>query len=200
MSASNKINTYLRHVPAWLVYVVGLLPPVWLFWQALTGGLGVDPVKALEHEVGKLGLQVLIFGLAITPMRKLTGVNLHKFRRAIGLVGFFYIFLHLLVWLDVQILGQIWTDILKRPYITVGMAGFTLLLPLAITSNNQSIRKLGAAGWRRLHRLVYGAVLLGGVHYTMIGKVWQPEALAYLAVIIILLLLRLSPRMVLRRV
>lgn len=193
MSLSQTVNSALRRVPAWLLYIIGVLPPVWLFYQGLTGGLGVDPIKAMEHEIGKLGLQVLVFGLAITPLRKFTGISLFKFRRALGLIGFFYIFLHLLVWLvlDVQILGQIWADILKRPYITVGMAGLITLIPLAVTSNNWSIRKLGGASWKKLHKLVYGAVLLGGVHYTMVGKVWQIEALVYLAVIATLLALRL---------
>lgn len=196
MNVAQNINIVLRRVPAWLLYLIGVLPPVWLFYQAVTGGLGVDPVKALEHEIGKLGLQVLIFGLAVTPLRRFTGISLLKFRRAIGLIGFFYIFLHLLVWLvlDVQILSQIWGDILKRPVITVGMAGLLLMIPLAVTSNNLSLRKMGAANWRRLHKLTYGAVLLGGVHYTMIGKVWQPEALIYLGVIALLLATRLKWR------
>ncbi len=193
MNVSRTINNALRMVPAWSLYIMGVLPPVWLFYLGLTGGLGVDPIKAMEHEIGKLGLQVLVFGLAITPLRKLTGLNLMKFRRALGLIGFFYIALHLLVWLvlDVQILGQIWADIIKRPYITVGMAALIAMIPLAVTSNNWSIRKLGGASWKKLHKVVYGAVLLGGVHYTMVGKVWQSEALMYLAVITTLLAMRL---------
>lgn len=188
-----QMNAKLRHVPTWLLYLLAVLPPVWLFWLAVSGDLGLDPVKALEHRMGELGLQVLIAGLAVTPLRRFTGLSLIRFRRAIGLIGFFYILLHLLVWLvlDVQILAQIWTDILKRPYITIGMTGFVLMVPLAATSNNWSLRKMGAGAWRRLHRLVYGAVLLGGVHFVMLGKTWDPQAVAYLVVIALLLGLRL---------
>ena len=87
---------------------------------------GVDPVKALEHRYGELALQLLIAGLAITPLRRFAGVNLIKFRRALGLVAFFFLLAHLLVWaiLDVQTLGRVWADIVKRPYITIGMVGF----------------------------------------------------------------------------
>ncbi|HHB80615.1 MAG TPA: protein-methionine-sulfoxide reductase heme-binding subunit MsrQ, partial [Aliiroseovarius sp.] len=194
MPVSQSINSALRRVPVWLVYLLAVVPPVWLFYQAVTGGLGVDPVKGLELGVGKWGLQVLVASLAITPLRKFTGVSLIKFRRAISLIGFFYIFLHLLVWLvlDVQIVSQIWADILKRPYITIGMSAFALMLPLAITSNNWSLRNLGLVRWRRLHKLTYLALVLGGIHYTMISKVWQPEALAYLAGILILLATRIN--------
>ncbi len=190
---ADKVNGRLRRVPAWLLYIIAIVPPVWLFYRGVIGDLGIEPIKELEHRIGELGLQVLIIGLAVTPLRRFAGLNLLKFRRAIGLIGFFYIFLHLLVWLflDVQFWSQIWADILKRPYITIGMTGFALLIPLAITSNNLSIRRMGAASWRRLHRLVYGAVLLGGVHYVMLGKVWVPEALLYLGVICMLLALRL---------
>jgi len=187
----DRLNATLRRVPVWAVYLVGLLPPVWFLYQGLTGGLGVDPVKAIEHRLGELGLQALILGLAVTPLRGLIGLNLMKFRRAIGVLTFYYISMHLLVWLvlDVQILSQIWADILKRPYITIGMAGFLMLLPLAVTSNNLSVRKLGQR-WRTLHKLVYPAAILGGVHFVMLVKGWQMEPMIYLAVILGLLLYR----------
>jgi sulfoxide reductase heme-binding subunit YedZ len=154
--------------------------------------MGVDPVKALEHRYGELALQLLIAGLVITPLRRFAGINLIKFRRALGLVAFFFLLAHLLVWaiLDVQTLGRVWADIVKRPYITIGMVGFALLVPLAVTSNDWSIRKL-RAGWRRLHRLVYPAVILGGVHYVMVVKGWQIEPMIYLAVILALLAVRI---------
>lgn len=188
MKAIDTLNTALRRVPVWLVYLVGALPPVWFLYLGLTGGLGVEPIKALEHELGELALQAVILGLAVTPLRGMIGLNLIRFRRAIGVLTFYYVSAHLLVWLvlDVQILGQIWADILKRPYITVGMGAFLMLLPLAVTSNNLSVRKLGAR-WRKLHRLVYPAAILGGVHYVMLEKTWQPEPLIYLGVILGLL-------------
>ena len=173
-------------------YVIGALPAPWLVWLGATGGLGVEPIKALEHELGELALQLLIVGLAISPLRRWTGVNLIRFRRAIGLLCFYYVTCHLAVWLflDVQIPQQIWADIVKRPYVTIGMAGFVLLIPLALTSNNRSVRALGPT-WRRLHRLVYPAAILGGAHYVMLAKGFQVEPLLYLAVIVFLLALRL---------
>jgi sulfoxide reductase heme-binding subunit YedZ len=192
---AQSVNGVLRRIPAWPLYILAVLPPVFMFFAALNGKLGVDPVKALEHEMGQLGLQVLIVVLAISPLRRFTGISLIKFRRALGLIGFFYIFLHLLVWLvlDVQIVSQIIKDILKRPYITIGMAGFVLMIPLAITSNNWSVRKLGPK-WRGLHKLTYPALILGGVHFVWLVKGWQLEPMIYLAVILALLALRLKSK------
>ncbi|WP_299826292.1 protein-methionine-sulfoxide reductase heme-binding subunit MsrQ [uncultured Roseobacter sp.] len=195
MTVVDRINAFARRVPTWVLYILYLLPVPWLLYLAQTGGLGREPIKALEHELGEIALQLLIIGLTITPLRRHLGINLLKFRRMFGLLAFTYVSLHLLVWLvlDVGILSQIWADILKRPYITIGMAGFVLLIPLALTSNNWSVRKLGA-GWRKLHRLSYVAVLLGGVHYMMLTKTWALEPVIYLAVILGLLALRL-PRL-----
>lgn len=191
----HRLNTIARRVPTWVVYIVGLLPIPWLLFQAQTGGLGAEPIKALEKELGLLALQLLIAGLAITPARRYLRLNLIKFRRALGLLAFIYVSLHLLVWLvlDVGILSQIWADILKRPYITIGMAGFACLVPLAATSNNFSIRKLGAT-WRKLHRLTYLAAILAGVHFIWLVKGFQIEPLLYMAAILALLLLRLPKR------
>lgn len=187
------VNGFARRVPTWLVYAVLLLPVPYLLYLAQTGGLGREPIKALEHELGEIALQLLIAGLTITPLRRYLGVNLLKFRRAFGVLAFTYVTLHLSVWLalDIGLLSQIWTDILKRPYITIGMASFILLLPLAMTSNNLSVRKLGA-GWRKLHRLSYVAVLLGGLHYIMLTKTWSVEPLVYMLAILLLLVLRIS--------
>jgi methionine sulfoxide reductase heme-binding subunit len=191
----DRLNTIARRVPTWVVYIVGLLPIPWLLFQAQTGGLGAEPIKALEKELGLLALQLLIAGLAITPARRYLRLNLIKFRRALGLLAFIYVSLHLLVWLvlDVGILSQIWADILKRPYITIGMAGFACLIPLAATSNNFSIRKLGAT-WRKLHRLTYLAAILAGVHFIWLVKGFQIEPLLYMAAILALLVLRLPKR------
>ena len=191
----DRLNTIARRVPTWVVYIVGLMPVPWFLFQAQTGGLGAEPIKALEKELGLLALQLLVAGLAITPARRYLRLNLIKFRRALGLLAFIYVALHLLVWLvlDVGILSQIWADILKRPYITIGMAGFACLLPLAATSNSYSIRKLGAK-WRKLHRLTYLAVVLGAVHFIWLVKGFQIEPLLYMAAILALLALRLTKR------
>ncbi|UWQ91137.1 protein-methionine-sulfoxide reductase heme-binding subunit MsrQ [Rhodobacteraceae bacterium M382] len=190
---ADGLNALLRKVPTWGIYLVGALPVPWLFYQGLTGGLGVDPIKALEHEYGELALQLLLIGLAISPLRRFTGISLIRFRRAFGLLAFLYVSCHLLVWLvlDVQLPDQIWADIVKRPYITIGMIGFVVLLPLAITSNNTSVRKLGPR-WRQLHRLTYLAVLLGALHFVMLVKGFQIEPLIYLGVAVALLCLRIK--------
>lgn len=186
------LNKGARKLPTWIVYLLLALPAPFYLYQGLTGGLGVEPIKALEHALGEFALQLAIAGLAVTPLRRMAGLNLLKFRRAIGIMTFTYVFLHLLVWLvlDVQLIGQIWADIVKRPYITVGMAAFLLMIPLVATSNNWSVRCLGPR-WRKLHRLTYPAVLLGGVHYLMLVKGFQIEPLIYLAVILGLLALRI---------
>ena len=187
-----SLNGTLRRLPTWPVYAVGLLIPVWFLYLGLTGGLGVEPIKELEHRLGELGLQMLIATLAVTPIRRFTGIALIKFRRALGLLTFYYIVLHLLVWLvlDVQILAQIWADIVKRPYITIGMAGMLCLIPLAATSTDSAIRRLGAVRWRRLHQLSYLAAILGAVHFVMLTKTWQLEPLLYLGAILALLVAR----------
>lgn len=188
----DRLNTILRKVPAWVVYVLLALPAPWLFYQAATGQMGVEPIKSLEHAYGELALQLLIAGLAVTPLRRFANLNLLKFRRAIGVMTFLYVALHLMVWLilDVQIWSQIWADILKRPYITIGMAAFVLMIPLAVTSNNRSVRSLGQA-WRKLHKLTYVVAFLGALHFVMLAKGLQLEPLVYMSIVLVLLALRL---------
>jgi len=191
----DRVNGLVRKLPTWVVYILCLLPVPWLLYLAQTGGLGVEPIKALEHELGQIALKLLVAGLAITPLRRYAGLNLIKFRRCLGLLAFIYVSLHLVVWLvlDVGIPSQIWADIIKRPGVTIGMAGFLCLVPLAATSNNYAIRKLGPK-WRTLHKLTYLAVILGGVHFVWLVKGFQLEPLIYMAVILGLLALRLPKR------
>ena len=191
----DAVNNGARKVPAWLIYILGAGHIVWLVWLAATGGLGVEPISALEHALGETGLKMLIVGLMITPLRRFTGLNLIRFRRALGLTAFLYIASHLVVWLvlDLQSFGRIWEDILKRPFITIGMVGFTLMIPLAVTSNNWFVRKLGPM-WRRMHKLVYLVALLGGVHFVMLRKGIQIEPLVFFGIIVILLALRMKLR------
>lgn len=191
----DPLNRWLRRVPAWPLYILGALYPAWLLYEGLTGGLGVDPVKAMEHALGKAGLQLLLLTLLISPLRRFAGLNLLKFRRALGLLTFSYIGLHLLVWfvLDVQIASQVWADIVKRPYVTIGMAGFLLMVPLALTSNNWSVRRLGRR-WMSLHKLTYVVAILGAVHYVMLVKGFQVEPLLYLLGVVVILALRRVPR------
>lgn len=194
MTLSRTINLATRKVPAWPIYVVAAIYVGWQFWLALnqSGRYLVEPINELEREYGETALLLLIAGLAVTPIRIWSGVNLIKYRRAIGLTTFFLVLAHFLVWvvLDVQSLGRVWEEVVKRPYGTVGMAAFVLLIPLAVTSNNLSIRKLGASGWRKLHRLTYPAVVLAGLHYLWLVKGFQIEPVIYLAVILSLLVMR----------
>ena len=194
MSVIDRINGFARRVPARVVYILGLMPVPWFLYLAQSGGLGREPIKGLEHELGELALQLLIAVLCITPLRRHVGINLIRFRRAIGVLTYIYVSLHLMVWLvlDIGILSQIWADIVKRPYITIGMAGFVVLTPLALTSNNRSVRKLGSR-WRKLHKLTYLAAFLGGLHYVMLVKGFQLEPLLYMGAILALLAIRINP-------
>lgn len=193
MTVVDRINGVARRLPAWPIYIVSTAWVGWLFYLALTGSLGVEPIERLEHEYGELALKFIIAGLAISPLRRFAGVNLIKFRRAIGVTAFFLVLAHLLVWavLDVQSIGRVWADILKRPYITIGMASFLLLLPLAVTSNNRSVRRLGPK-WRRLHLLTYPAAILAGVHFVWLVKGFQIEPLIYMSIILALLATRIQ--------
>ena len=192
MAITDRINTTLRKIPAWSIYIAGALGAVWLFHLGLTGGLGVEPINALEREYGELALKLMVLGLMVTPLRKWTGINLMKFRRAIGVTAFFFVLAHFLVWtvLDVQSLSRVWEEIVKRPYVTVGMAAFLMLIPLAVTSNNRMVKRLGGASWRNLHKLTYPAAVLGGIHYLWLVKGFQLEPIIYLVIIIGLLAVR----------
>jgi len=197
MDLAGWLNRMLRPVPAWPIYLLGFGWSAWLLWQATTGAMGADPVKGLERALGKLGLQLLIGVLCLTPVRTGTGLNLIRYRRALGLTAFYYIVLHFAVWLILDmglLLSLAMADVVKRPYVTIGMAGLVLLVPLAITSNDWMIRRLGPARWRKLHRLTYPAVVLGAVHYLWLVKAWPIEPFLYLLAVIGLVGLRARPR------
>lgn len=192
-----QINASLRQIPVWVIWLAGLIPLALLIWDMLRGNLGVDPIPRIEHRLGRTALYFLIGGLTITPVMQLAGINLIRFRRAVGLLAFSYICIHIAAWvvLDMGLIwGQMGRDIVKRPYLTVGMLSFATLLPLALTSNDGSIRRMGARMWRRLHRLAYIAVPAAGLHYLWVGKLAEPEPLFWLAVTLFVLVLRLVPR------
>ena len=188
------LNGWLRRLPTWPVYVAGIVPAMVYFYWAVSNQLGADPLQVLERQLGKWALQLLILTLLVTPLRKWTGISLLKFRRAFGLLAFCYVCSHLLTWvvLDKQFYWpEILSDLYKRPYIIIGMTAFLALIPLAITSNNRSIRALGAARWKNLHRLSYVAIILGAVHYLLLVKAWPPEPILYVAGAILLVLIRI---------
>lgn len=188
-----RINSALRRVPAWPLYPIGMLPGLIFLYWGLTNQLGADPVRALQHLTGEWALRLLIVVLAITPLMKTTRINLLKFRRALGLLVFYYAILHLLnyIVLDYQFYWpEIFQDLTKRPYIIIGMVSLLLMVPLAVTSNNASVRRLGAATWRKLHRLVYVAALAAGIHFLLVVKAWPPSPIVHLAIICALLAYR----------
>lgn len=192
-----RVHGALRHVPTWTVFALAMTPAALYAALAFSDRLGADPARALEHALGLWGLRLLLVGLAITPLRDLTGLNLVRFRRVIGLAAFATIALHMFswAWLDVSFdLAIIWKDVTRRPYITIGMAAFVMLIPLAVTSTNAMIRRLGPAAWRRLHQLVYVAVILGAVHFLLLRKTIETEPLIYLALAVLLVASRLVPR------
>lgn len=184
-----------------LVFALCLLPLVWLTWDVWQGTLGPDPVAQLEHRTGDWALRLLLASLAITPLRRLGGWHkLVRYRRMLGLFAFFYACLHLTTYLVVDLGGfwtQIFAEIVKRPYITVGFAAWLLLIPLAITSTNAMMRRLGRH-WQRLHRLVYLIALLAVLHFLWLVKSGQKiavrEPLVYLAIYAGLMLARLPWR------
>ena len=186
-------------VPKIAVYIVGFVPAVLLFYFGVTDQLGADPMRYLEQALGLWALRFLIATLAVTPLRQLFHINLLRYRRALGLLAFYYAALHLLTYL---VLDQgldweaIWADIVKRPYITIGMATFALLVPLAVTSNNAAIRRMGGQAWARLHRLVYPAAIGAALHFLLVVKSWPPEPMVYAAIVAVLLGYRLVKRLV----
>ena len=192
-----RTNGALRRVPTWLVYLLLLAPGISTAVMAFSGALGADPARKLEHTLGLWGLRVLLAGLAVTPIREMTGLNLVRFRRVIGLAGFTYVAGHLLAYtvLDMEF---DWTaiiqDIVKRPYITIGMLAFVLLIPLAVTSTNAMIRKLGPKAWSRLHSLVYAIAILGALHFLLLKKTIQISPLIYVGIAVLLVAYRLIPR------
>ncbi len=196
------LNGLARKIPNWAAYLMGAVPGSWMFYQALTGGLGPDPAKTLERGLGEWGLRFLIASLCVTPLLW-AGVRLFKFRRVLGLLGFFYVLFHFTTWvvLDMGLrMDEILADLWKRPYIVIGFGAFLALLPLAITSTDKMIRRVGPVRWRQLHRLAYPAILAGAVHFALIGKVWTTESLIYLGIVGILLLARLYKRQARRMV
>jgi sulfoxide reductase heme-binding subunit YedZ len=193
-----------RYKPAsiWTLYAIGLIPGLYAFYLGIFGGLGADPVRAFEHLLGLWALRFLCLGLAVTPVRDLLGYNLISYRRALGLLAFYYVLAHFTVYLTLDrglILSSIAGDIFKRPYIMLGMAGLIMLIPLALTSNTWSIKRLGQ-GWNRLHKLVYAVLLVAVLHYALSLKAITAEPAFYITVATLLLSYRLvRPRIMARK-
>ena len=177
-----------------LIFLACLLPLARLAWKALNSGLGANPIQVITFSTGTWTLVFLLLTLTITPLRKLSRLYwLIQYRRMLGLFAFFYGFLHFLtyLWLDQFFdVHSIYKDILKRPFITAGFTAFVLMIPLALTSTQNAIRRLGKR-WQRLHRLIYVSALAGVVHYLWLVKKDLRTPLIYAAILAVLLLYRL---------
>ncbi|GMQ87564.1 MAG: sulfoxide reductase heme-binding subunit YedZ [Gammaproteobacteria bacterium] len=179
-------NRWLKPV----VFTVCLLPLIVLGWQLYAGLLGANPIDEVADSTGEWALRFLLITLMATPLKRLFGWSwTTRIRRMLGLYAFFYASLHLFTYLLLDQFfdwGEIWLDILERPFITVGMLAFVLLLPLAITSNKSMVRRLGR-NWKRLHRLAYIIPALGVLHFWWLVKADVLEPLVYGVVLAVLL-------------
>jgi sulfoxide reductase heme-binding subunit YedZ len=186
---NNRSITWLKAS----LFLLCLVPAAKLLLETLNVAgfsLGANPIEQLIHRCGIWGLNFLLVTLAITPLRKLTGWNwLLRLRRMFGLFAFFYIFMHFMVYagLDQRFRpGRIIEDVLERPYITLGMIGLLMLIPLAVTSTNRMMRRLGRR-WQKLHRLVYVIGILGVWHFYWQVKLDVTEPLIYFTILFVLL-------------
>ena len=188
-----NIEQRYRFVYKPLVFVASLLPLAWLLcgvfgWFGQS--LGADPVKKLEHFCGKTALNFLMLTLLVTPLKNLAGrPHLLRLRRMLGLFAFFYVVVHFSVYvvLDQETdLRSVLADVAKRPYITIGFAALLMLIPLAVTSTNRMMRRLGRR-WQKLHRLIYVIAVLGVWHYYWQVKRDVREPLIYAAILTVLL-------------
>ena len=181
-----------------LVFMLCLLPLVSIVWRIFFGDLGANPVETITFATGDWTLRFLLITMAISPFRKWFALSaLPRFRRMLGLYVFFYACCHFLVWFVADHafdFGDMLEDIIDRPYITFGFSALMLLIPLAITSNNASLRKLGKS-WKKLHRLVYLILVLGVLHYLWLVKADYLEPGIYALIAAVLLLQRLKIKM-----
>jgi len=188
-----NVEQRYRFIYKTLIFIASLIPFAWLVcgafgWFDLS--LGADPVKKLEHECGKWALNFLLITLLVTPLRQLAGLtHLPRVRRMLGLFAFFYAVLHFTVYLTLDLefnFRELLGDIAKRPYITIGFTALLLLIPLAVTSTNKMMRRLGRR-WQKLHRLIYVIAVLGVWHFYWQVKRDVREPLIYAGILALLL-------------
>ena len=183
-----------------LVFALCCIPFGVLLWDAFHNGLagfpdnmdfGANPIEFITHRTGDWTIRFIIITLAITPLRQLLRQpQLIRFRRMLGLFAFFYACLHFATWIGLDKFfdwSEMWKDVLKRRFITVGFAAFVLLIPLALTSTAGMIRRLGGKRWRALHRLIYASAILGVIHYYWLVKSDHRKPLLYAAFVAVLL-------------
>lgn len=178
------------------VFLACLIPLGLLGWRAMQGELSANQIEFVEHWTGDCTMWFLIITLCITPLRKLVKLpQLIRFRRMLGLFAFFYASLHFSTWIGLDRffnLHDMWADVEKRRYITVGFAGFVLLIPLAVTSTRGWIRRLGGKNWQLLHRAIYLSAILGVIHYAWLVKSDEHKPLEYAAMVGVLLAWRIG--------
>lgn len=157
-----------------VLFVNGLVPLALLLWDLYRKQVGANPLEFVTRTTGMLTLVFLLISLAVTPLRRITGLNwLIRFRRLLGLFAFFYGSLHLMTYVAFDRFFHLTTipaDVLKRPFIAVGMTAFFLMLPLAITSTDKMVKRLGGKRWARLHKIVYASGIVGVLHYYLLVK------------------------------
>jgi len=187
-------SQFIRRVAKPLVVAAALGPFVWLVYGVFAGELGVNPVETITNTTGIWTLRLLVVTLAITPLRWATGWNpLIQFRRMIGLFAFFYGALHFLTYfiLDHSLMfSGVWEDVVNRPYITAGFTAFVLMIPLAVTSTQGWIRRLGGRRWNLLHKLIYVSAALGVLHYWWKVKLDVTDPAIYAGLVAALLAVR----------
>jgi sulfoxide reductase heme-binding subunit YedZ len=190
-----------RPKPVWIVsktvvWLLCLSPVCWLVWGAFHDGLGANPVEFITHKTGDWTLRLVLITLAITPLRRLLKQPLLvRFRRLTGLFAFFYGCLHFTTWfwLDKSLnFAEMWKDVEKRPFITVGFLAFVAMIPLAVTSTSGWIRRLGGRNWQRLHKLIYLTAAAAVVHYYWLVKSDVRLPVMYGVIFVVLMGLRLK--------
>jgi len=185
------------------VFLVCLVPLANLIWRAVHQDLTANPIEFITHRTGDWTLRFVVITLAITPLRKIPHLGpLIRFRRMLGLFAFFYGCLHFGTWIGLDKFfdwAEMWKDVQKRRFITVGFTGFILLIPLAITSTAGWIRRLGGRRWQLLHRAIYLTAMAGVIHYYWLVKSDVRKPLQYASLVGILLAWRLGAWLVARR-
>ena len=190
---TSRRGRILLKATAW---VVCLAPLATLLYRAASEDLGANPIEFITHATGDWTIRFLLITLGVTPLRKLLHQpKLARYRRMLGLFAFFYAFLHLMTWVGLDKffdLHDMWKDVVKRRFITAGMTGFTLLIPLALTSTAGWVRRLGFRRWQMLHRLIYFGATAGVIHYYWLVKSDVHLPLMYGAILAVLLAYRLG--------
>jgi methionine sulfoxide reductase heme-binding subunit len=184
--------------PKLVIFINSLVPLALLLWDVYHKRVGANPLEFVTRTTGMLTLVFLLITLAVTPVRKTTGLNwLIKFRRMLGLFAFFYGFLHLMTYICFDRyfnLKSVPADVVSRPFIAIGMLAFFLMVPLAFTSTNNMVKRLGGKRWNKLHKLIYAAGIAGALHFWLLVKSDTSLPLTFAFILLLLLAHRLFVR------